>query len=153
MFARGGKMKRFCAAVCFVLVLAGCVAAGPSRPVHSSHFVTQGAGFIVDGASVKYAMNYTITKPFSELVYIATEFENPMPGGSPLITEKTLEAGVEALAVRSPPLPGIENNKSYAAVLRVYSDPERTHLIAEHKQAVFFGVPDQILRAKGIKQY
>lgn len=146
-------MKRSFTAVCLVLLLAGCVTQGPSRPVRSSYFSTQSAGFIIDGTAVRYAMNYTITRPFSETVYIETEFENPMPGGSPLITEKTLDAGAKALAVQSPPLPGIENNRSYATELRVYSDRERTRLVSEHKQAVFFKVSEQILRAKGIKQY
>lgn len=144
-------MGRLGGLIVLVLLLWGCVTAGPARPVQSTHYSTQGAGFVVDGSAVKYALTYRITKPFPKPVFAVVEFENPASGGSPLVTDVAIDAGAQQLDVQSPPLPGIENNRSYATVLRVYSDSGKSSAIAEHRQNVFFRLPEQVLRAKGIK--
>ncbi len=133
--------------------LQGCVATAPPKPSSSERFVTEGAGFLVEGSSVRYGMIYRLTKPYPDSLYVVVEFENPKPGGRPLRTETLLKAGETMLKVQSPPLPGIENDRVYATTLTAYRDHNHRQLVARHEQPVMFRMPEKLLpqlRQRGV---
>ena len=133
-------------------IVTGCQSTQP-RAEASEYFVTEGGGIMIDNSELNYAMTYKLIKNASASIYAVVEFENPKPGGSPLVAKAILKNGAKKLLVQSPKFKGIRNNRSYSTILRAYSDANHTNLITTHKQAIQFSAPSVILKQRGISEY
>jgi hypothetical protein len=136
-----------------VITLSSCAVPPVPDANETKDIRTESAGFIIVGDNIKYAMAYAIKTEFQNTLIAKVIFENPDPGGDPLVTEKLLSPGDKELHIQSPQLPGIKNNKNYKVTLKLYDGEQ---FIAEHENQVQFSMPTQLLRQlkeRGIETY
>ncbi|MDA0768141.1 MAG: hypothetical protein O3A92_15135 [Verrucomicrobia bacterium] len=132
--------------------LTACVSTMP-RPSRSTHVVTVGAGFIHPKEARKF--HYDMLYRLSGLApgkYVATAwFENPSPGGKPMVVHKTFTAPLEKLRIDSPPLDYLKIGETYEVRLEIRRGSGSGELVDSHSQRVFFNFDREIARVLGTK--
>ena len=127
--------------VASLLLLSACVS-NPPKPTISEYVKTEGGGFAIDrtdnGSQVSYGMTYSLLRRVGENPSATVEFENPQKDSNSLVVEKEIIPGEDRLVIASPPLPCIENNRTYIVTLKLFANGG---LVAEHKDQVQFSVP------------
>jgi hypothetical protein len=133
------------------LLMAGCVS-NPPLPSTTEYVTTTGGQFLIDTekGTIKYGMNYHLTKELGNSANFTAVFENPEPGGENLIVNGNIQPGQNDLIIQSPVLSGIENNREYNVLLKLFSNGD---FISEHNQKVQFSLPQHILEQTNLTIY
>ncbi len=133
------------------LLLTSCVS-NPPLPSTTDYVITTGGQFMIDTekGTIKYGMNYHLTKDLGNSATYTAIFENPEPGGENLEVNGNIPPGQNDLNIQSPVLSGIENNRDYNVLLKLFANG---HLITEHNQKVQFRVPQHILEQTNLTIY
>jgi len=124
------------------LVVAAC-ASEPPAPAVSKHIQTVAGSFDLDteNGQARCGITYRVREPFSKPLDLRVEFENPVPGDPPLVTERPLDPSDKELTVRSPVYPSLRNDHDYSVVLRGYSQTTPPQLWFEHRDVVRLALP------------
>jgi hypothetical protein len=94
-----------------------------------------------------------VRKPIngSQAWFAEVSFENPVDAKNPLIVLTEFAPEQTKISIQSPEMRAIKNRHTYKAVLKAYSDPARTVLVAMHDIYVRFDVPDHYQFIFGVK--
>ena len=150
-------MKNYFLCLTVALVcLAGCAEAPTQsmpKPTVTDYFQTIGGGFISNGKSLMYAVDFNIRKPLngSKSWFATVEFENPENSSSPLIQMNEYKPDQKNISINSAELYSIGNHRTYKVNVKAYSDSLRTNLIATHDMFVRFDLPDSMAASFGVK--
>ena len=144
------SLHRYLISMVLVAVLASCASqpaptpqGGDSLPLPepavSEYVKTEGAGFTVQNdADIRYAMTYLLRKEVGDVPSFMVEFENPADGELSLANGGMLDQFQTEIAVKSPVLPCIENQRNYRVRLKLFSGNQ---LVAQHDDLVQFALP------------
>lgn len=138
--------KRPAAIFAFVALCLGPSACGtlPS-PTTSEYLRTSVAAFEIDRQTrgVRYFVVYEVRKTPTEPLRVHVSFQNPVDASRPITMDTTLEPGQSELKVKSPTLPGIQNQHTYSVVITAYTGASETPVFT-HAQKIVFIIPPGI---------
>jgi hypothetical protein len=120
---------------------------------------TVGGGFVLElgkdkPSTLKYGVLFHLKRADASARLAVIEFENPAPGGAPIVVEHTVAAGETEINVFSAQLSGIAPHRNYKVILTLYSDLNKATVLTRYTQEVQSpDVTPEELETAGLKAY